>query len=69
MKAFTKHEINRGRRAQRLLDTQFFPSYTDINWIYQSNSIRNNPVIPEDADIAYYIWGKNVKALLGKGTK
>ena len=35
----------------------------------QSNSIWNNPVIPEDSDIAYNIWGKNMKALVRKGTK
>ena len=69
IKAFTKREINRGRRARRLSDTLVFPSDTDIKWIYQYNSIRDNPVIPEDADIAYNIWGKNVKALVGKGTK
>ena len=69
MKAFTKHEINRGNRARHLSDTLVFPSDTDLMWIYQSNFIRNNPVIPEDADIDYNIWGKNVKALVGKGTK
>ena len=42
---------------------------TDLKWICQSNSIRNNLVIPEDADISYNVWGKNVKAQVGKGTK
>ena len=69
MKAFTNREINSGRQARRLSDTLFFPSDTDLKWICQSNYIRNNPVIPEDADIAYNIWGKNVNALVGKGTK
>ena len=69
MKAFTKRKINRGRRARRLSDTLFPPSDTYLKWICQSNPIRNNTVIPEDADIAYNIWGKNVKALVGKGTK
>ena len=69
MKAFTKREINRGRRAWRISDTLVFPSDTDIKWICQSNSIRNNTVIPEDADIAYNVWGNNVKDVEGKGTK
>ena len=69
MKAFTKRKINRGHWARRLSDTLFSPSDTDLKWICQSNSIRNNPVIPEDVDIAYNFWGKNVKALVGKGTK
>ena len=69
MKAFTNREINPGRRAWRLLDTLFSPSDTDLKWICQSNSIRNNPIIPEDSDITYNIWGNNVKALVGKGTK
>ena len=69
MKAFTRREIKRGRRSWRLSDTLVFSSDTDLKWIYQSNPIRNNPVIPEDADIPYYIWGKNVKSMVGKGTK
>ena len=69
MKAFTKRKIKCGRRSRRLSDTQFFPSDTYLKWICQSNPIRNNPVIPEDANIAYNIWGKNVKSLVGKGTK
>ena len=69
MKAFTNREINPGRRAWRLLDTLFSPSDTDLKWICQSNSIRNNPIIPEDSDITYNIWGNNVKALVGKGIK
>ena len=46
-----------------------FPSDTDLKWICKSNSIRNNIAIPEDSNIAYDIWGKNVNSLVGKGTK
>ena len=69
MKAFTKREINRGRWALSLSYTLVSPSDTDLKWICQSNSNWNNPVIPEYSDIAYNIWGKDVKALVGKGTK
>ena len=69
MKTFTKREINRGRRSRRLSDTLFFSSDTYLKWICQSSSIMNNTVIPEDANIDCNIWGKNVKALVGKGTK
>ena len=69
MKAFTKREINRGCQDRCISDTLVFPSDIDLKWIWQSNSIQNNSVIPEDAEIAYNIWGKNVKALVGKGTK
>ena len=34
MKAFTKREINRGRRSRRLSDTLVFPINTDLKWIY-----------------------------------
>ena len=69
MKAFTKRKINRGRRAWRLSDTLVFTSDIDLKWVYQSYYILNNPVIPEDSDIAYNIWSNNFKALVGKGTK
>ena len=69
MKAFTKSEIKRGRQDRSLSDTLVIPSGADLKWICQSNSIWNNPVILEDADVAYNIWGKNVKAFLGKGNK
>jgi hypothetical protein len=66
MQMFTKCEIAGGNLARDLQAALCYPSNGDLKWITQANLLKNNPVGPQDVDVALKICGPNVALLKGK---
>ena len=66
---FTKRQITGAEKARMLHASLGFPSQHDFKWILQSNQIVECPVIVQDAEIVYRIWGPNIAELKGKMTR
>jgi hypothetical protein len=66
---FTKRKINGAEVARTLYATLSYPSWRHFKWVIQSNQIKDCPVMVQDVEVAFKIWGKNIAALKGKTTQ
>ena len=62
----TPRSLKRADKAKRLYGMIGRPTHRDFITILKSNSLRNNNVNPEDANMATNIYGPSVAALAGK---
>jgi len=66
MQLFTKRQIAGGNLARDLQAGLAYPSDKDLKWITQANMLKDNPVKPQDVDVALRIHGSSVALLKGK---
>ena len=66
---FTKRKINCAEQAETLHAKLGYKSVKDLRWIDKIQQIIEFPVMVQDIEIAYAIWGKNIADLKGNTTR
>ena len=66
MNMFTKREIAGRNQVRDLQAALGYPSNGDLKWITQANLLKDNPVGPQDVDVALKIYRPSVALLKGK---